>query len=66
MKVGDTVKFSSEVLSRIVDYRAAKAVGVVIALTTRVADVDFRGTWIDGEFGSVRCVPIANLRVVKG
>ena len=65
--VGDTVKFSMDVLKR-TDGQGKNARGVVISLDSKIpyAAVDFQGTWIaNEETGStIRMVPIKNLAAV--
>lgn len=70
--VGSIVKFSPAVVARCgtTNYTSTGkmvklARGIVVSVSTRVADVDFHGTWMDGENGSIRCVPIANLCEVE-
>ena len=65
--VGDTVKFSMDVLKR-TDGQGKNARGVVISLDSKIpyAAVDFQGTWIaNEETGStIRMVPIKNIAAV--
>lgn len=62
---GDTVAFSLPLVRRLNDPKVTQAIGTVVSVRDRVAEVDFHGTWIahqDG--GTVRTLPAANLRRV--
>jgi hypothetical protein len=71
IKVGDQVRFTSQVVSRSGNRssesgrRALKARGLVTQVRDGVISVDFEGTWIPHENGgTVRHLPEANLRLV--
>lgn len=62
---GDTVAFSLPLVRRLNDPKVTQAIGTVLSVRDRLAEVDFHGTWIAHEDGvTVRTLPAANLRRV--